>query len=540
MIGSKTFKKKAFLALCVALLCSLFGVQRAEAQELISTVSSPEQLVALTALTAQAAPENTRAMDFSHARLGVWTDSGIEYYTKILYPEAECVYLDGVSNMTQNLIQGKIDGFLMAKTIVDNLRKEGVAIDYLPDTLCAVPCVYAFTVSERGQRLRQEMNAFLADIKSDGTLASLHRKWMEGDERERTFTKATLTGENGTITVGSSAETVPYSYMKDNELTGFEIEIIDLFCAARGYRYEVKTNNFDAMLADVSLGKTDIGASYIEWLPDREGNVLFSDPTDEGYCVMVVPSEEVSETGFLSWLKRGFVNTLIVEDRWQMIVEGMSVTVLITIFAALLGTLLGFLVYLLYREGLKLVNKAIDASVTALQGVPDLILLMFFYYVVFGSVNVSGTVVAIIAFGIMLSVAVFIMLRSGSESIHKGQMEAALALGFSERRAYLKFILPQVATVFFPTYKKALVDMMLSTAIVGYVAVQDLTRMGDLIRARTFDAFVPLIVVSIIYFLLSWLMLKGMGALLTRLNPRNRKPEKIIGDLEIGSITISK
>lgn len=466
--------------------------------------------------------------DFSHARLGVWTDSGVEYYTKILYPDAKCIYLDGVSNMTQNLMQGKIDGFLMARTIVENLKKEGVNIDYLPDTLCKVPCVYAFTMSERGKMLCSQMNDFIAAIKADGTLERLQKKWMEGDESVRNFTKAKLTGENGTIVVGSSAETVPYSYMKDNELTGFEIEIIDLFCAANGYRYEVKTNNFDAMLADVSIGKIDIGASYIEWLPDREGNVLFSTPTDEGYCVMVVRSEDSDETGFLSWLKRRITNTLIVENRWQMIVEGMCVTLVITLFAALLGTLLGFVVYLLYREKYNVVNKFIDMSVTALQGVPDLILLMFFYYVVFGSINIGGTVVAVIVFSIILSVSVFIMLKSGSESIDKGQTEAALALGFTERRTYLKFILPQVVTVFFPTYKKALVDMMLSTAIVGYVAVQDLTRMGDLIRARTFDAFVPLIIVSVIYFLLSWLMLKGMGSLLSRLNPRNRKPEKIL------------
>ena len=466
--------------------------------------------------------------DFSHARLGVWTDSGVEYYTKILYPDAKCIYLDGVSNMTQNLMQGKIDGFLMARTIVENLKKEGVNIDYLPDTLCKVPCVYAFTMSERGKMLCSQMNDFIAAIKADGTLERLQKKWMEGDESVRNFTKAKLTGENGTIVVGSSAETVPYSYMKDNELTGFEIEIIDLFCAANGYRYEVKTNNFDAMLADVSIGKIDIGASYLEWLPDREGNVLFSTPTDEGYCVMVVRSEDSDETGFLSWLKRGITNTLIVENRWQMIVEGMCVTLVITLFAALLGTLLGFVVYLLYREKYNVVNKFIDMSVTALQGVPDLILLMFFYYVVFGSINIGGTVVAVIVFSIILSVSVFIMLKSGSESIDKGQTEAALALGFTERRTYLKFILPQVVTVFFPTYKKALVDMMLSTAIVGYVAVQDLTRMGDLIRARTFDAFVPLIIVSVIYFLLSWLMLKGMGSLLPRLNPRNRKPEKIL------------
>lgn len=474
------------------------------------------------------AAEPQEAIDFSHARLAVWTDSGNEYYTKILYPEAKCVYLESLSSMVQNLKQGKVDGFIMTRSIVTTLQKEGVDIDFLPDTLCNVPCVYAFTVSERGKMLCQQMNAFLASIKADGTLERLRQKWMESDESDRTFIKSPLTGENGTIVVSSSAETVPFSYMKDNQLTGFEIEIIDLFCAANGYDYAVKTNNFDAMLADVSLGKVDIAASYIEWLPDREGNVLFSTPTDEGYCVMVVRSDEVSHTGLLSMLMRGIKNTLIVEDRWKMILEGMYVTIVITIFAALLGTLLGFLVYLLYREHIKVLNKCIDMSVTALQGVPDLILLMFFYYVVFGNFDVGGTVVAVIAFGIMLSVSVFIMLKSGSESIHRGQTEAALALGFTERRTYLKFILPQVLTVFFPTYKKALVDMMLSTAIVGYVAVQDLTRMGDLIRARTFDAFVPLITVSIIYFLLSWLMLKGMGALLSQLNPRNRKPKTIL------------
>lgn len=484
-------------------------------------------LVLLGSLAIAATPEK-ESVDFNHARLGVWTDSGVEYYTRLLYPDAKPIYLDGISNMVQNLKQGKIDGFIMAINIVENLKREGVDIDYLPDTICAVPCVYAFTVSERGKKLCQQMNDYLDTIKADGTLKRLQQKWMEGDESDRTFTKAQLKGENGTIVVGTSAETVPYSYMKHNEVTGFEIEIIDLFCAANGYKYEVKATSFDAMLADVSIGKIDIGASYIEWLPDREGNVLFSAPTDEGYCVMVVSDDEISETGFFNRIKRGITKTLIVENRWKMIVDGMYVTVLITIFAALLGTLLGFLVYLFYRENIKFVNKCIDMSVTALQGIPDLILLMFFYYVVFGHVDVNGTVVAIIAFAIMLSVSVFIMLKSGSESIHKGQMEAALALGFTERRAYLKFILPQVVTVFFPSYKKALVDMMLSTAIVGYVAVQDLTRMGDLIRARTFDAFVPLIIVSIIYFMLSWLMLKGMGGLLSQLNPRNRKPETIL------------
>ena len=187
------------------------------------------------------------------------------------------------------------------------------------------------------------------------------------------------------------------------------------------------------------------------------------------------------------------------------------------------GTLIGFAIFMLYREKNPAVNKIIDKVIRLLQGLPQMILLMFFYYVVFGSVEVNSTIVAIIVFSILLSVSVFIMLKSGTESISKGQMEAALALGFSKRRAFLKFILPQAVMVFFPTYQKAIVELLLSTAIVGYIAVQDLTKMGDLIRARTFDAFVPLIVVSAIYFALSWLLLKITDRILIRLNPKNRK-----------------
>ena len=87
--------------------------------------------------------------------------------------------------------------------------------------------------------------------------------------------------------------------------------------------------------------------------------------------------------------------------------------------------------------------------------------------------------------------------------------------------------------IFFPTYQKAIVELLLSTAIVGYIAVQDLTKMGDLIRARTFDAFVPLIVVSAIYFALSWLLLKLTDRILTRLNPKNRKREDILKGVQL-------
>ena len=216
-----------------------------------------------------------------------------------------------------------------------------------------------------------------------------------------------------------------------------------------------------------------------------------------------------------------------------MILDGIKITLIITIFAIIFGTLAGFAIFMIYREQNPTLNKIIDKMIRIMQGLPQMILLMFFYYVIFGSVEINSAIVAVIVFSILLSVAVFIMLKSGTESIPKGQTEAALALGFSERKAFLKFILPQVTVIFFPTYQKTIVELLLSTSIVGYIAVQDLTKMGDLIRARTFDAFVPLIVVSAIYFVLSWLLLKLTDKILTKIDPKNRKREEILKDVDL-------
>ena len=100
----------------------------------------------------------------------------------------------------------------------------------------------------------------------------------------------------------------------------------------------------------------------------------------------------------------------------------------------------------------------------------------------------------------------FAMLKSGVGAVDKGQTEAAWALGYSDRRAFFRVVLPQALPHFFPAYKGEITATIKATAIVGYVAVQDLTKMGDIVRSRTYDAFFPLIAVAVIYFILAWLI----------------------------------
>jgi polar amino acid transport system substrate-binding protein len=117
-------------------------------------------------------------------------------------------------------------------------------------------------------------------------------------------------------------------------------------------------------------------------------------------------------------------------------------------------------------------------------------------------------------------------MRSGIESIDPGQREAALALGFTENQSFFRFIFPQAAQRFLPVYRGEIVSLLKSTSIVGYIAVQDLTKMSDIIRARTYEAFFPLIATALIYFFLAWIITLILGRVLKGVDPKHRRAAK--------------
>ena len=115
------------------------------------------------------------------------------------------------------------------------------------------------------------------------------------------------------------------------------------------------------------------------------------------------------------------------------------------------------------------------------------------------------------------------IMRSGIEGIDVGQREAALALGYTENQAFFKFIFPQAAVRFLPVYRGEIVSLLKSTSIVGYIAIQDLTKMSDIIRSRTYEAFFPLIATAIIYFVLAWIISLMLKFVLKAVDKRSRK-----------------
>ena len=205
-------------------------------------------------------------------------------------------------------------------------------------------------------------------------------------------------------------------------------------------------------------------------------------------------------------IAESFQNNLLAENRYHMILYGLQVTLLITFCAAVLGTLLGGLVCWARMSRHKWLSNIAKVYIDLMRGTPVLVLLMLMYYVFMAPLEATGIVVAIVSFAMNISAYIAETLRSGIESIDKGQTEAGLALGFKPMQVFVRIILPQVVRTVMPVYLGEVINLLKGTSIVGYIAVMDMTRASDLIRSRTFDAFFPLIATAAIYFLVAWLI----------------------------------
>lgn len=218
-----------------------------------------------------------------------------------------------------------------------------------------------------------------------------------------------------------------------------------------------------------------------------------------------------------------FYNNLVHESRYLLILNGLKVTVIISIGATVLGSLFGGVVCFMRMSKRVWLNIPAKVYISILRGTPVLVILMLIYYVVFGSVNVNPVVVAIIGFALNFTAHVAEIYRSGIEGLSKGQTEAGIALGFTRISTLRYIILPQMIRQVLPVYKGEFINLVKMTSIVGYIAVQDLTKASDIIRSRTFEAFFPLMMVAILYYLISWSLMLTLGYLERKTNPKLKR-----------------
>ena len=219
----------------------------------------------------------------------------------------------------------------------------------------------------------------------------------------------------------------------------------------------------------------------------------------------------------LGRIAEGFHRNVLQEKRYLLILAGVRTTAKISACSILLGTALGALICGMRMSRSAWLSVPARAFISVMRGVPLLVILMICFYVVFASVDIDPVYVAIAAFGMNFGAYVSEMYRAGIESVDRGQTEAGLALGFTEIQTFAHVVAPQALRFIFPVYKGEVISLVKITSIVGYIAVQDLTRTADIIRSRTFDAFFPLVMVAVLYFLISWLLLAALTMIEARI-----------------------
>ena len=452
--------------------------------------------------------QGTTMDEVAKGRIGVLLGTVYDTYLQKNYPTTEVLQYKNYPDLILAVQSGKVDsGFINCQAFKE-LQKENPFLVTLVNDVFSNPVGVGF--NQENDVLREEFNTFLAGIKSNGIYDDWYKRWFKDSNYEMPVIENAKT--NGKIIVGMvSDKGWPFTVIQDNRLVGSDVELVERFGAYLGKEVEYADMEFGGLIAAVSTNKAEMIVSTMMITEERKKQVDFSDPYFElSACVMGAKQEQAvaqESPSFIQSVSDSFYNNIVVENRYLLIVDGIKTTGVISILAILLGTLLGALICYMRMARQALLQGFAKFYISIVRGIPVLVLLMLVFYVVFAKVNVNPILAAVLAFGINFAAYVSEMFRTSIEGIDKGQTEAGIAGGFTKAQTFIYIVMPQAIRRVLPVYKGELISLVKMTSIVGYIAVQDLTKASDIIRSRTFDAFFPLIMTAVLYFLISWLLL---------------------------------
>ena len=511
-----------FLMLC--LLASvgrvdIFASDGAEEEASQGEAASQEE-------TAQ--PEYTQFSDLSGKRVSMLTGAPFEDLVLQFVPDVqEFTYFNNTPDMLLALKAGKTDAALMNGATATLAIHRDTGITIFPQVLKEEIFGFAFQKGDPDRDAWQEARDHLPEE----TVRDVWEKWSGSDESVKTMPAQDWPGTNGTITVAACDTLEPMSYAGEGgAIRGFDAEMILLMAKELDVHVNFVGMEFSSILSYIQSGKAEIGIGSIFVTDERKEAVDFVEYFPSAFVLVVrtagaqiVDADEDASS---------FEKTFIREDRWKLFLSGIGTTLLISFLSILFGTALGFLLFLACRHGNRIANGIARVFGWLMAGMPVVVLLMILYYIVFGNVSISGVVVSVIGFTLVFGAEVYAMIKTAVGAVDGGQMEAAYALGYTDRRAFFRHILPQAMPHFMPGYRGGMVSLVKATSVVGYIAVQDLTKMGDIVRSRTYEAFFPLIAVAIIYYILAGILVALMDRLTLRFNPMRRKKEDILKGIE--------
>lgn len=452
--------------------------------------------------------------------------------------DIDLVYATSTADGLVKLLSGKVDSFVTDNVVAQVLAHKNKGLLILDEAI--ENSSYGF-VFEKDSIYTEEFNAAIARIKADGTYDKILEKWLGDDESAKVMPEFGGSTENGSLICFVEDSYEPICYRNsDGELVGIDIEILRECADRLGYGIEFETRSFSDIIPSVSAGLADIGCSGISITPEREELVDFSDPYMDASTVIMVGdvSEDTTAAGVFQSIENGLRRTFIENGRWKDLLVGLAVTILLTVFTAVIGYALGYGLFLLeyvYPQN-KVVNKTMWFICTAISLSPVSTMLYIAYYILFAGQHTKSVVAASIVLITIFCADVYQFYGGHTAHVKKGELEAAESMGYSRWETLKYIIMPQVLPKVLGNLQTEAKMHVRTTAFVGLISVVDIQTVADVVRAETAEPVVPLILTAVVYISLGIIFSNLVAKINIKYSGEEKTQEEIIKNIEMGRL----
>lgn len=423
------------------------------------------------------------------------------------------------SDILQALINDKVDVSVTDEVIfnVETQRENDIKIALLGED--SFPTGFMFPKNK--PELAQAMTETQQRLEADGTMDQLKDFWLT-DRYVQADSFTHIPAETGgkPIRVACCSMFAPIGFQVNGDWYGLEIDLLRELGKDLHRPLEIKLYDVSSGILALRTGLADVLCGCIFITPEREEEFLFSVHYHNYHPAYFVVDREAARehSGLWTWFKKSVRKNLLAENRWKFITRGLWETLKISILAILLGSVLGIALYQMGRSRSIWLRTFATVYNGFIAGIPELVLLLINFYIIFAKTAVPPDLVAVVTFALFFASGASDIYQTSLSAVPHGQTEAGLALGFTPVQTFFHIVFPQALRHGLPLYRGQCISLLKGTSIVGYIAIQDLTRAGDIIRSRTFDAVLPLLTVTLIYFLLVLLI----GNLLCLAKPKKK------------------
>ena len=438
--------------------------------------------------------------------------------------DAEVVYALSNANCLGMLMQGKVQAFATDYLAAQTMLQEYNGLKILDEEASTSCYGFGFT---KGDPLVAEFNRVILQMKDNGQIRLIVEKWTDGEDES--VPEQTWSGKNGTLKCLVSPTIEPICYRNDDgRLCGIDIELLLAIAEKLDYTITFAEDSFEDLIPAVAAGQADFAASGITVTEERNEYVDFTEGyLDAGTALIVLDSDYSTAKGFGVSVMNSIRRTFVEEGRGEALLGGLCTTLMLIFVTIALGLVFGGALFLWQYSGSKLAAKLLPAVSFIFGLLPFSTWLLICYYIIFGRTGGAGFAAAIFGLSFSYSISVYGTLMGGLGSIPAGQIDAAVAMGYDKWAALKNILFPQILPKFLAGMGGATVGHIKCTALVEFIAVQDIQAIADMISGQTAEPFLPLILTAVVYVLLGAIASKLIERLRMRLCPDEVEEEAV-------------